>query len=298
MHNRAAKHDLPIYTVHMIGLGKDKPLGDNNREARAKKRSVELKVVQRRSDHCFNQWRNGVTILVSTARSRGYGAARQRSCVSRCKLSCWLRYGWGRKLVLVSHGTKGFGHYFIAARLRGFRCHTPRLRTMRDLVKVGRSKKVLNPAWIDRLMLTWATSAGESWRRLLEALHGLAGETRGSIQLRETPDVCKGRASVLTPTDLLDELGRVARFTVRRALLIVQAFSRQSAVGVRVLPVDMSDKYWLVAQAAAVVLTPTAVMALVLSMWRIAADLHWTSSFVILTGLFQAGKCGWAWQRY
>jgi len=37
MHNRAAKHDLPIYTVHMIGLGKDKPLGDNNREARAKK---------------------------------------------------------------------------------------------------------------------------------------------------------------------------------------------------------------------------------------------------------------------
>ena len=37
---------------------------------------------------------------------------------------------------------------------------------------------------------------------------------------------------------------------------------------------------------------------LVLSMWRIAADLHWTSSFVILTGLFQAGKCGWAWQRY
>ena len=44
LHNRAAKHDLPIYRVHMIGLGKDRPLGDNNREARAKKRSVELNV--------------------------------------------------------------------------------------------------------------------------------------------------------------------------------------------------------------------------------------------------------------
>ena len=50
----------------------------------------------------------------------------------------------------------------------------------------------------------------------------------------------------------------------------------------------MSDKYWLVAQAAAVVLTPTAVMALVLSLWRIAAGLHWTSSFVILTGPFSS----------
>ena len=45
MHYRVAKHDLPIYRVHMIGLGKDRPLGDsNNREARRKKRSVELKV--------------------------------------------------------------------------------------------------------------------------------------------------------------------------------------------------------------------------------------------------------------
>jgi hypothetical protein len=159
---------------------------------------------------------------------------------------------------------------------------------MHDLVKVSRSKNVLNPARVDRLMLSWATSVGESWRRLLAALHGLAGESRGSSQLRETSDARKGRASVPTPADLLDELGRVAGFTVRRALLIVQAFSRQSAVGVRVLPVDMSDKYWLVAQAAGVVLTPTAVMALVLSMWRIAADLHWTSSFVILTGPFSS----------
>lgn len=50
----------------------------------------------------------------------------------------------------------------------------------------------------------------------------------------------------------------------------------------------MSDKYWLAAQAAGVALAPTAVMALVLSLWRIAAGLHWTSSFVILTGPFSS----------
>jgi hypothetical protein len=45
MHYRVAKHDLPIYRVHMIGLRKDRPLSySNTREACAKNRSVELKV--------------------------------------------------------------------------------------------------------------------------------------------------------------------------------------------------------------------------------------------------------------
>jgi hypothetical protein len=33
-------------------------------------------------------------------------------------------------------------------------------------------------------------------------------------------------------------------------------------------------------------LTPAAVMSLVLGMWRVAADLEWTSSFAISSGLF------------
>jgi OmpA-OmpF porin, OOP family len=40
-----AKHDIPIYRVHMIGLGQEKPLDEaKNREARAKNRRVEVKV--------------------------------------------------------------------------------------------------------------------------------------------------------------------------------------------------------------------------------------------------------------
>lgn len=119
------------------------------------------------------------------------------------------------------------GKNYLLRILLPARYHTLRLRTMLDLVKVARSKNVLNPAWVDTLMLSWVTSSCEAWQRLLAALHGLAGEIRGSSQLGEISRVRKGPR----PADLLDELGRVARFTVRRALLIVQAFSRHSAVG-------------------------------------------------------------------
>ena len=40
-----AKHDVPIYRIHMVGLGKDKPADEGRtREARAKTRRVEVKV--------------------------------------------------------------------------------------------------------------------------------------------------------------------------------------------------------------------------------------------------------------
>jgi outer membrane protein OmpA-like peptidoglycan-associated protein len=40
-----AKHDVPIYRIHMIGLGKEKPVDEaHNRAARAKNRRVEVKV--------------------------------------------------------------------------------------------------------------------------------------------------------------------------------------------------------------------------------------------------------------
>jgi OOP family OmpA-OmpF porin len=40
-----AKHDIPIYRIHMVGLGPDKPVDEgHNREARAKNRRVEVKV--------------------------------------------------------------------------------------------------------------------------------------------------------------------------------------------------------------------------------------------------------------
>jgi OOP family OmpA-OmpF porin len=40
-----AKHDIPIYRIHMIGLGVEKPLDDaRTRTARAKNRRVEVKV--------------------------------------------------------------------------------------------------------------------------------------------------------------------------------------------------------------------------------------------------------------
>ena len=40
------------------------------------------------------------------------------------------------------------------------------------------------------------------------------------------------------------------------------------------------------AQMAAAMLTPAALAALVLGLWRLAADLSWTSAFVIRGGLF------------
>ena len=40
-----AKHDIPIYRIHMIGLGVEKPVDDaRTRSARAKNRRVEVKV--------------------------------------------------------------------------------------------------------------------------------------------------------------------------------------------------------------------------------------------------------------
>jgi OmpA-OmpF porin, OOP family len=40
-----AQHDIPIYRIHMIGLGDDKPAAEgHNRAARAKNRRVEVKV--------------------------------------------------------------------------------------------------------------------------------------------------------------------------------------------------------------------------------------------------------------
>jgi len=40
-----AKHDIPIYKIHMIGLADDKPVDEaRNRDARAKNRRVEVKV--------------------------------------------------------------------------------------------------------------------------------------------------------------------------------------------------------------------------------------------------------------
>ena len=40
-----AKHDIPIYRIHMIGLGEEKPVEEGrNRAARAKNRRVEVKV--------------------------------------------------------------------------------------------------------------------------------------------------------------------------------------------------------------------------------------------------------------
>jgi len=40
-----AKHDIPIYRIHMIGLGEEKPVDEgHNRAARAKNRRVEIKI--------------------------------------------------------------------------------------------------------------------------------------------------------------------------------------------------------------------------------------------------------------
>ncbi len=40
-----AKHDIPIYRIHMVGLGQEKPVDEaKNRAARAKNRRVEVKV--------------------------------------------------------------------------------------------------------------------------------------------------------------------------------------------------------------------------------------------------------------
>ena len=45
VHYLVAQHDIPIYRIHTIGLGQDKPVDEaHNRAARAKNRRVEVKV--------------------------------------------------------------------------------------------------------------------------------------------------------------------------------------------------------------------------------------------------------------
>jgi outer membrane protein OmpA-like peptidoglycan-associated protein len=45
VHYLVAKHEIPIYRIHMIGLGMEKPVDEaKNRSARAKNRRVEVKV--------------------------------------------------------------------------------------------------------------------------------------------------------------------------------------------------------------------------------------------------------------
>ncbi len=51
-----AKHDIPIYRIHMIGLGKDKPVDDgHNRAARAKNRRVEIKIFSADDSYAMSQ---------------------------------------------------------------------------------------------------------------------------------------------------------------------------------------------------------------------------------------------------
>jgi outer membrane protein OmpA-like peptidoglycan-associated protein len=51
-----AKHDIPIYRIHMIGLGEEKPVDDGHtRAARAKNRRVEIKVFSADESYTLSQ---------------------------------------------------------------------------------------------------------------------------------------------------------------------------------------------------------------------------------------------------
>jgi outer membrane protein OmpA-like peptidoglycan-associated protein len=51
-----AKHDIPIYRIHMIGLGEEKPVDDGHtRAARAKNRRVEIKVFSADASYTVGQ---------------------------------------------------------------------------------------------------------------------------------------------------------------------------------------------------------------------------------------------------
>jgi len=63
-------------------------------------------------------------------------------------------------------------------------------------------------------------------------------------------------------------------------MLVRIRFSTGAKVGKR------SRKNRRMALAVAALLTPAAVLASVLALWRLAADLNWTSSFAISAGLF------------
>jgi OOP family OmpA-OmpF porin len=51
-----AQHDIPIYRIHVIGLGEEKPVDDGNtRAARAKNRRVEIKIFSADESYSLSQ---------------------------------------------------------------------------------------------------------------------------------------------------------------------------------------------------------------------------------------------------
>jgi outer membrane protein OmpA-like peptidoglycan-associated protein len=55
-----AKHDIPIYRIHVIGLGKEKPVDDGHtRAARAKNRRVEIKIFSADESYALSQAQTG-----------------------------------------------------------------------------------------------------------------------------------------------------------------------------------------------------------------------------------------------
>ena len=65
-----AKHDVPIYRIHMIGLGDEKPADEGRgREARAKNRRVEVKVFS--ADQVTASLNNGTPSNVNSANREG-----------------------------------------------------------------------------------------------------------------------------------------------------------------------------------------------------------------------------------
>ncbi len=54
-----AKHDIPIYRIHMIGLGQEKPLDDGrSRAARARNRRVEIKIFSADESYALSELRS------------------------------------------------------------------------------------------------------------------------------------------------------------------------------------------------------------------------------------------------
>jgi hypothetical protein len=67
-------HDIPIYRIHMIGLGQQRPVDEaRNREARAKNRRVEVKVFN--ADQTTNT--SAATVSQPTATTSTTAAAKQ-----------------------------------------------------------------------------------------------------------------------------------------------------------------------------------------------------------------------------
>ena len=53
------KHDIPVYRIQMVGLGKEKPIDEGrNREARAKNRRVEVKLYTAETNATVSQLQN------------------------------------------------------------------------------------------------------------------------------------------------------------------------------------------------------------------------------------------------